>query len=723
MINTAQDLPEYKKRLKRALDNKFLRNAMAAFAAAYPEGRARALTGVDFEALRVEIARGKDETLPRLEELYEAFKAKAEAAGIKVHLAKTAREANEIIAAIAAEGGAKKIVKSKSMTAEETFLNDHLEAEGLEVVETDLGEWIIQLRHEGPSHMVMPAIHLSRDQVAELFTKVTGTTQEPDIESLVKVARRELRKHFLSADMGISGANFAIAETGTLGIMTNEGNGRLVTTLPRIHVALVGLDKLVPDLASALKILKALPKNATGQVITSYVTWITGPTECKAAPSGLKDLHIVFLDNGRLALSKDPVFAEVLRCIRCGACANVCPIYSLVGGHNYGHVYIGAIGLILTYFYHGRKNDRAIVQNCLNCLACKAVCPAGINLPLLIKKVHGEVLAEEEDRPLKNRLLRRVLHNRRLFHFLLRRASLAQKPFAREGFIRHLPFFFGKEHGFRSLPAVVRTPLRDRWARVAGKVAQPRLKVALFAGCLVDFVYPEQGEALARLLQERQIQVDFPPDQSCCGLPAKCMGEMEIAREMAIQNLKALDPADYDHVLVLCASCGSHIKGTYPLLLKKEPGLGVKVQQLAEKLVDFSSFMTEVLKVKPEEFLGREEKAAYHAPCHLCRGLKVTGPPRELLKVAGYEYVPAKNEEVCCGMGGTFSTDFPELSAELLKNKLDNVAATGAELLVTDCPGCVLQLKGGMDKRGGKIRVKHLAEAVAATRKEGSKGK
>ena len=534
----------------------------------------------------------------------------------------------------------------------------------------------------------------------------------------MKVARRELRKHFLAADMGISGANFAIAETGALGIMTNEGNGRLVTTLPRIHVALVGLDKLVPDLASALKILKVLPKNATGQVITSYVTWINGPTECQAEASGLKDLHIVFLDNGRLALSKDPVFAEVLRCIRCGACANVCPIYGLVGGHNYGHVYIGAIGLILTYFYHSRKNDLAIVQNCLNCLACKAICPAGINLPLLIKRVHGEVLAEEEKRPLKNRLLRKVLHNRRLFHFLLRRAYLAQKPIAKEGFIRPLPFFFGKEHEFRSLPAVVRTPLRDRWDRVAQKVAQPRLKAALFAGCLVDFVYPEQGEALAKLLNERQVQVDFPPEQSCCGLPAKCMGEMEIAKEMAVQNLKALDPADYDHILVLCASCGSHIKGTYPLLLAKEPGLGVKVQQLAEKIIDFSSFMTEVLKVQPEEFLGQQEKAAYHAPCHLCRGLKVTGPPRELLKTAGYEYVPAKNEEVCCGMGGTFSTDFPELSGELLKNKLDNVAATGAQLLVTDCPGCVLQLKGGMDKRGGKIRVKHLAEAVAATRKE-----
>ena len=636
-----------------------------------------------------------------------------------MHLAGTAREANEIICGIAKDRGVKKIVKSKSMTAEETFLNDHLEQEGLTVVETDLGEWIIQLRHEGPSHMVLPAIHLSRGQVAELFSRVTGESLDPDdIGKMVKVARRELRKEFLSAGMGISGANFAIAESGTLGIMTNEGNARLTTTLPPIHVALVGLDKLVPDLASALRILKVVPKNATGQVITSYVSWITGANECRPGPGGRKEMHVVFLDNGRLALARDPVFSEVLRCIRCGACANVCPVYALVGGHNYGHVYIGAIGLILTYFYHGRQNDRAIVQNCLNCLACKAVCPVGINLPLIIKEVHGEILAEENERPLKNRMLRRVLKNRRLFHFLLRRASLAQRPFARKGFIRHLPFFFGKEHEFRSLPTVVATPLRDRWPQLAGKeAAQPRYPGRLVRRLSGRFCLSGAGRGPGQAVERPPGPGGLPQDQTCCGLPAKCMGELDLAREVAIQNLRALDPADYDQVLVLCASCGSHIKNTYPLLLAREPGVGVKARQLAAKLMDFSSYLTEVLKVSPEEFLASNRKVAYHAPCHLCRGLKVTRPPRELLKIAGYQYLPAQNEEVCCGMGGTFSVDFPEISGELLKNKLDAVAATGADLLVSDCPGCVLQLRGGLEKRGGKIKVQHIAEAVAEAAK------
>ncbi len=716
MITTPHRLDEYKEDLRRAMRNKFLGTTLDNFAAAYRTSRANAFAGMDLDGLIDEIARGKDAAIPNLEELFERFKANAEAAGAKVHVARTAREANEIIAAIARENGAKKIVKGKSMTAEETFLNDHLERDGFLVTETDLGEWIIQLRGEGPSHMVMPAIHLSRQEVAELFTKVTGATQDPDdINGMVKVARRELRQAFLEADMGVSGANFAIAESGAIGLVTNEGNGRLVTTMPRVHVALVGFDKLVPDLKSALRILRVLPRNATGQAISTYVTWITGATECTTAPDGRKRMHIVFLDNGRLALARDPLFREALRCIRCGACANVCPIYRLVGGHHYGHVYIGAIGLILTYFYHGRENARAIVQNCLNCQACKAVCPTGIDLPHLIKEVHRTVLEVEGDKPLKNRLLSRVLKDRRLFHFLLRRAHLAQRPLLKDkGFIRHLPLLFTEEHRFRSLPAIARTPLRDLWETWSQpRVRNPRYRVALFGGCLVDFVYPEQARALLELVRGHGVELEYPMEQSCCGLPAKMMGENETAREVAIANLKAMDPARYDYILTLCASCGSHLRENYPKLLDSEPGLAAMVQQLGDKVIDFSSFMTNVLGLKPESFGGSGRKVAYHAPCHLCRGLKVTREPRELLKTAGLDYVEARDEDVCCGFGGSFSIEFPMLSGELLKRKLDNVEATGAEILVTDCPGCVLQLRGGMDRRGGKVRVKHIAEVVA----------
>ncbi len=408
-----EDLKTYKDRIDKALDNNFLRTAMDKFAVAYRTGRANAFSGLDIDDLIRQVARIKNNALKRTDELFETFKKNAEKNNIHVHLAKTADEANSIIETIARENNVKKIVKSKSMTAEETHLNPWLEQQGIEVTETDLGEWIVQLRHEGPSHMVMPAIHLSRHQVADLFSTVTGTEQDSEIERLVKVARKELRQAFFDADMGITGANYAIAETGTIGLITNEGNARLVTTLPRVHVALVGIDKLLPDISDALAINRVLPRNATGQGITSYVTWITGPSECKTTPSNQREMHIVFLDNGRSAIAKDPIFSQVLQCVRCGACANVCPVYRMVGGHQLGYVYIGAIGLITTYFFHGRENARNLVQNCTNCGACRAICAAEIDLPKLIKEVHTRI-QDEEGHPIKSILLGAVLKNRKL---------------------------------------------------------------------------------------------------------------------------------------------------------------------------------------------------------------------------------------------------------------------------------------------------------------------
>ncbi len=719
MIKTAQDIKTYKKQLKEALADGFLRSALDKFNTVYRENRPNVYAGIDFEGIRDEIAAGKDAALPRLETLFDQFKTHAEKAGVRVHRAADAQQANELIAQIAKESGCRKIVKSKSMTAEETYLNHHLENEGLAVTETDLGEWIIQLRKEGPSHMVMPAIHLSRYQVGELFEAVTRRELDSEnIDKLVKVARRQLRPAFLEADMGISGANFAIAESGTLGLVTNEGNMRLVTTLPKVHVALVGFDKLVPDLESALRIIKVLPRNATGQAITSYVTWIKGANACSAAPDGTKEMHVIFLDNGRLSLAADPVFAESLRCIRCGACANVCPIYSKVGGHKYGHVYIGAIGLILTLFYHGAENDRAIVRNCINCQACKEVCPVAIDLPHLVKKTYRAVLEVEGKKPVKNHFLARVMKNRKLFHFILRKAALAQKPFTRGApMIRHLPHFFEKAHGFRSLPAIARVPFRDRWSAIKPRVAAPALNVGFFGGCAVDFIYPEQGEALVDLLDAHNVNLDFPMEQTCCGLPALMAAEEETAAELALQNAAAFDAADYDYIITLCASCASHIKHNYGKILVADSADGRRAAAFADKLIDFSSFMQNILNLQPKAFEKSGQKVAYHAPCHLCRGLKVVKEPRQLIETSGADYVASKDEDVCCGFGGSYSVDFPEISAEILGKKLDLVEKSGADVLVTDCPGCVMQLKGGLDKRGSKIEVKHIAELLAGQKK------
>ena len=716
MIETPHDLSAYHVQIQQALNNPFLRTALGNFASAYKISRQKAFEGMDLQRKRAELASAKDEALKHLPELFERFRQQAQAKGTHVHLAHTAADACRIVSDIARENAVRHIIKSKSMTAEEIHLNDRLEADGFQVTETDLGEWIIQLRHEGPSHMVMPAIHLSRQQVGTLFRQVTGQPLDlEDIGRMVKVARSELREAFLTAGMGISGANVAVAETGTIGMLTNEGNGRLTTTLPGVHVAVVGIEKLVPDIDTALRIVEILPKNATGQLITSYVTWITGQTTCSTNPDGKKIHHVVFLDNGRLRLAQDPVFSQALRCIRCGACANVCPVYSKVGGHTLGHVYIGAIGLILTYFYHGTDNTRAIVRNCLNCQACKSVCPVNIDLPYLIKQVYRRVLDDDREKPIKNRLVSTFMKNRTLFHSALRAAAAAQKPLvdASKGVIRHLPYALLKpEHHFRAIPALADTPFRNMWPSLRYRLKNPTHRVVLFVGCAVDFVSPEQALALVKLAIAFNVQIDFPQRQTCCGLPAAMMAEEETAVDVGIQNLEALDAERYDYVLTLCASCASHLKEGYPRMLRGKVA-PVRLEELHRKIIDFSSFMVDVLAIDSDVFEKDGKRTAYHAPCHLCRGLGVTEAPRKLIDLSGNTYVPCPEEDVCCGFGGSYSIEFPEISAAILNQKLDHVQQAGVDVLVTDCPGCVMQLRGGMLKRDEPVPVRHIAEIVA----------
>jgi len=711
MHDAPENLTDYHKALHESLENAFLRKALDKFAVDYRASRTNIFKDVPERELIAQIAQAKDRSCKRLDELFRQFKQEAETRGARVHFAKTADEANELIARIAQENKVRTVIKSKSMTAEETLLNNRLEQDGLEVTETDLGEWIIQLRKEPPSHMVMPAIHLSRDEVAEDFSRATKKRQSNDIGKLVKVARRALRRKFIEADMGISGANFAIAETGNIAIVTNEGNGRLVTTLPRVHVALIGIDKLTPTLEEALTALQVLPRNATSQRLTSYVTWIGGNPALRDGETCTKQVHFVFLDNGRSALVDDPVFSQVLRCVRCGACANVCPVYRLVGGHKMGYIYIGAIGIILSYFFFGHEKARVLAQNCIGCEACSDICAGGIELPRLIREIRAR-LNDEEGAPLDASLLSSAMKSRTLFHTLLKFAKFAQRPLT-DGtpFIRHLPQIFAGEHGFRALPSLAPASFRERWAKIRPVVSNPRWRVAIFAGCAQDFIYPEQLEAAVKLLAAHNTDVDFPLEQSCCGLPLESMGQRQVAEDLACRNVKAFDLSRYDAIVTLCASCASHIKHAYPKLPNTD-SVSFKARSFAEKITDFSSFVYKVLGLTSENFLNRGEKVCYHASCHLCRGLGVRDAPRALIQ-ASADYVQAAEEELCCGFGGSYSMKFPEISAQLLGKKLEHYAASGATRLVVDCPGCVMQLRGGAKKKNMHLSVTHIAELLA----------
>ncbi|MCK5097598.1 MAG: (Fe-S)-binding protein, partial [Desulfobacteraceae bacterium] len=336
-----------------------------------------------------------------------------------------------------------------------------------------------------------------------------------------------------------------------------------------------------------------------------------------------------------------------------------------------------------------------------------------IDLPYLIKKTYARVIKEEGKMPVKNFLMSKVMKNRKLFHFILRKAYLFQQPLAKnKPMIRHLPFFLEKEHGFRSLPVIAKTPLRDLWPALSPKLAQPSLRIALFAGCAMDFIYPGHGRDLLKLLEKANIQVDFPMDQTCCGLPAMMAAEEKTAKELAIQNIQAFGAKQYDYILTLCASCASHLTHNYEKIFGESEGPGMDLALFTNKIIDFSSFMNDVYQFH-ETRQDISKKVTYHAPCHLCRGLHVTDEPRALIQKAGYNYIPSKDEDVCCGFGGSYSVDFPEISSEILKKKLDNVEASGADVLVTDCPGCVMQLSGGLDKRQSHIKVLHLVELLA----------
>jgi L-lactate dehydrogenase complex protein LldF len=314
----------------------------------------------------------------------------AESRGAQVHWARDAAEANSIICGLATERAARIVVKSKSMTTEETHLNDALEAAGMQVVETDLGEYIIQLADEPPSHIIAPAIHKTRQQVSELFTAALGMTPTDDIAQMTSTARVTLRDRFASADVGITGVNFAIAETGTIVIVENEGNIRLTTSLPRIHIAMMGIEKVIPRFADLDVFLKLLPRSGTGQRLTTYQSFITG-TKRHASDEGPDELHIVLLDNGRSRMLAHPVTRQSLACIRCGACLNACPVYQQVGGHAYGSVYPGPIGAVITPQLVGIAKAAQLPYASSLCGACREVCPVKIDIPRLLLHLRGEI--------------------------------------------------------------------------------------------------------------------------------------------------------------------------------------------------------------------------------------------------------------------------------------------------------------------------------------------
>ncbi len=356
----------------------------------------------DFEGTRDAARAIRQRTLDNLDTWLEIFERNATARGAEVLFAETPADANALILEIAARHAVKKIIKSKSMVSEESALDHAIEAAGLTVVETDLGEYILQINdYEPPSHLIGPALHKSKEEVAQLFHKKHGTPMKSGIDELCLEARSVLRGHYLTADMGISGGNFFVAETGSVVVVTNEGNATLTTTLPKVHVAISGIEKIVPTLEDVATLMRLLPRSATGQSISNYVDVLTGP-KGDGEFHGAEHMYFIVVDSGRTAVLGSDV-REALRCIRCGACMNHCPVYQNIGGHSYGWVYPGPIGSILTPMYVGLENALDLPQASTMCNQCGVVCPVKIPLPDLQRKLREKEF-ERHLRPWQERV-------------------------------------------------------------------------------------------------------------------------------------------------------------------------------------------------------------------------------------------------------------------------------------------------------------------------------
>ena len=415
------------------------------------------------ESIRTNVLQNFDHYLQELTD-------RLSSAGVQIHFAHDAEQARQIVLTIAQKNKVQNIVKSKSMVSEEIELNEFLKKQNLNVLETDLGEFIIQQADQKPSHLICPAVHLSKNDIADLFQKKLNYDGPADPTVMTKFARKILREEFRNADMGISGVNFAVADPGLIGICTNEGNGRYITTRPKIYVALMGMERIVPDLNAAVVMLKVLTRHATGQRITQYTSFIHGPSE----NDGPRQVHLIILDNGRSQILSQRYW-PVLRCIRCGACLNACPVFRNLGGHAYGGAYSGPIGMMVLPLLFGLDSYPDLVKGCSLCDICSQVCPTRIPIAKILTELRNDLIRNGQS-PLLEKCSMRIwawgLRHHHLYQFVQRLMPWVLKPFSRNGWIKHLPFTPGRWTQVKDMPL----PANKSFLHMLGKTGGANFK-------------------------------------------------------------------------------------------------------------------------------------------------------------------------------------------------------------------------------------------------------
>ncbi|MCY3567206.1 MAG: LUD domain-containing protein [Chloroflexi bacterium] len=714
-------IADFKERYERAVSDPDLRPRLLAFQRSWRQSRDAQVARLEqrtersFDDLRRDFAAVKDSTIERLDDYIDEFRANAEAAGATVVELTTAEEAVEYIAGVCTARGIDLVVKSKSMVSEEIELNDELAERGITAIETDLGEWLLQLAEQRPSHLVMPAIHQKRQYVADILGKELGREFDPDnIPAMVASAREGLRRHYLAAGAGLTGANALVAETGSIMVVTNEGNMRLATSLPDVHFVTAGIEKLIPSWADAERQLQLLPRSATAQTLSTYTTCITG-----AQPG--KEMHIILLDNGRREMRGDDMIGAALRCIRCGACANVCPPYQVVGGHTFGHIYTGAIGLVNTTFHHSIEDAAGPQGLCVSCGACETVCPVAIPLPRQILNVRRRA-TESGHAPRWERWLLRAWSMPQLFRAAMKLGAVASTAARAVGLVHrdHIRLPMSRRLSWRSVPAI---PAQTGSDLIGDRRPQPTLAstpaagttVDLFAQCLANRLMPDTVDASARLIEAGGANVNLPPNQHCCGLPAFDAGDWDTARTMARSSIEVLGRTDHE-IVTPATSCVISMRDHWPQLFRDEPDTLSRANAVADRIHDLAAWLDGPGRL-PDGCLERRVSGSWTAH-RFCQSSNRNDPGAriDLLveRLTGETSLPLEEPEVCCGFGGLTSIAAPEVGQGILERKLDCVAASGCETLLTNNPGCALHLRAGAVARGASHDTQHYADYLAA---------
>lgn len=635
--------------------------------------------------------------LDRQEELVEQFTKNARKRGASVFLAKDGAAAIEYILQIARERQARVVAKSKSLTSEEIEVNHPLEEAGMEVIETDLGELIIQKVHEKPFHLVFPAVHKTAKEIADIFARITGGEIPSEPNAIMKVVRQYLRPIFLHADIGMTGANVGIAELGAIVIETNEGNARLVSSIPDIHICIMGREKIVETIEDALQMMLAHPLSAVGQMLTTYVTIMGG-----RSPLGddntkePRESHIIILDNGRTRMREDPLFKDALNCIRCGACMNICPTYGVVGGHTFGYIYPGPIGIPWTAEIHGLEKAGDFAPLCISCGLCKEICPAEIDIPMMIAAVKYRDM-KTHPQPLVNRILMEAETFAQL--------GSATAPFS-NWLLRNRSFrwLLEKMVGIdqrRELPPFQRQTLTRRLRkRGTIRIANPRRRVAFFVDIYANYNAPELGMAAIEHLEARGCEVVVPPQQSS-GYPYIGYGDLGKARQVAEYNAKHLVLyAEQGYDIVTTEPTAAYaLKVSYPKLLYSRED----AKTVAQHTYEFFEYllMLDAAGIRSDPHIPvaslQGRRFGFHVSCHQ-RPLGAGRQTIEWLKQRGAD-VQLIETGTCCGMAGTFGLKSGLLGYELAQAVgeplFQSFQNANIEAIVTESSVCRIHLQEG----------------------------